>query len=102
MGKKKIVVFGDMLELGTNEEEFHLEMGSILGKMDLSFLIGVGILSKLVITEASKKLGKDRCIWVSKEQEVDKYLKDKLNKEAVTLVKGSRKVGLEKLIARLL
>jgi UDP-N-acetylmuramoyl-tripeptide--D-alanyl-D-alanine ligase len=100
--KKMIVVFGDMLELGTNEEVFHKEIGNSLGKMNLTLVIGVGDLSKIVVSEASKSLGKEKCIWVSMEDEVDKYLENKLGKNTVTLVKGSRKIGLEKLIARLL
>lgn len=101
-GRQKIVVFGDMLELGINEELFHKEIGIDLGKMSLALLIGVGDLSKLVVSEASKKLGKEKCIWVAGEDEVDTYLKNKLNINTVTLIKGSRKIGLEKLIARLL
>jgi UDP-N-acetylmuramyl pentapeptide synthase len=81
---------------------FHREIGNKLGKMDLTLLIGVGSLSKLVVAEASKRLGKEKCIWVSNESEVDKYLENILSKNTTTLVKGSRKIALDKLIARLL
>ena len=100
--KKKIVVFGDMLELGSLEKRFHKEIGRVLAKMKLNYLIGVGPASKDLVREAEIKLGKNKAIWTSSSDGVLKYLKPYLMENTVVLIKGSRSIGLDKVVLELL
>jgi len=99
--RKMVVVFGDMLELGKREEDYHRQLGEYISSLDVNQLIGVGSLSKLTVKSASRRLGKDNVFWVQKEDEVDVILKKFLKSGVAVLVKGSRSIGLDKLISRL-
>lgn len=99
--KETIVVFGDMLELGNFEKEYHRELGEFISSLDIRFLIGVGELSRVLTDSASKKMAKNRIFWVKNEARVDKILKPLLNVGSAVLIKGSRSIGLDKLVSRL-
>jgi UDP-N-acetylmuramoyl-tripeptide--D-alanyl-D-alanine ligase len=96
--KKKIIVMGDMLELGNLEAKYHREIGSIIGSMNVSFLIGVGNASKVLIEEACKKLGTGKVKWLEKASEVFPILKPYLLGDNAVLIKGSRSIGLESVV----
>lgn len=98
--KKKIVVFGDMLELGDLEEQYHREIGKYLSSLKLDYLIGVGQLSRFVVEEAGKLMG-DNVDWVEKEDGVYPKLKSHLKADAVILIKGSRSIGLDSTVSKL-
>lgn len=87
---KKVVVLGDMLELGEKEVEFHKKMGRELEKLKIYKVIGVGKLSKYFG-------GKNYSTWQNALPEVKKYLKPK----TYILLKGSRSIGLDNLVDRL-
>lgn len=99
--KKKIIVMGDMLELGTLEEKYHQQIGEIIGKMNVDFLIGVGLASKTMVEAASQKLGRTKTRWVSHQSKVMSHLSPLLAKNSAVLIKGSRSIHLENLVARL-
>lgn len=101
MNRKKVVVMGDMLELGAIEEEEHRKLGSLLGKMNLDFLIGVGKASKVMIEEAGKEMGKERVQWFMTTNQVFAGLKQFLRKDYIILIKGSRSIGLDKVVNQL-
>lgn len=96
--RKKIVVFGDMLELGNLEESEHRKIGNILGSMKIDHVIGVGPASKLVVEEAKKNIGKKNVVWIESKDGVVSALFPLLKKNTITLIKGSRSVGLEKVV----
>ena len=99
--KKKIVVMGDMLELGKLEEKSHREIGQFIGKMKVDYLIGVGKASKILVAEAEKYLGRANCVWVSSYSGVISVLKPHLRGNSVVLIKGSRSISLDKVVSRL-
>ncbi len=99
--KRKIVVFGDMLELGRLEKSAHKKIGKYIAERKIECLIGVGPLSKLAVEQAKKVNKKANYFWVEKEGKVDSILEPFLNKETIILVKGSRSIGLDKLVLRL-
>ncbi|MBI2007543.1 MAG: UDP-N-acetylmuramoyl-tripeptide--D-alanyl-D-alanine ligase [Candidatus Blackburnbacteria bacterium] len=98
--KKMIVVMGDMLELGKEEIERHKELGKTISEMSAVYLIAVGPLAKNIATEGKKAKMTD-VWWVGSQEEVLPVLKPILAKDSVALVKGSRSVGLDKLVDRL-
>src|SRR3989344_2037265 len=91
--KKKVIVFGDMLELGKYEKEAHRQIGKILSKIGLDYLIAVGPASKTLIEQIGKG------VWVKKFNEVKPLLEPKLQRDTVVLIKGSRSVGLDRVVS---
>lgn len=100
--RKKVVVFGDMLELGKQEVSYHRDAGRLILSYGIDYFLGVGRLSKITAEEIAKTLEKRRVFWVQKESQVDRLLKPHLRKSTAVLIKGSRSIGLDKLVSRLL
>jgi len=100
--RKKVVVFGDMLELGKEEKKFHLELGRFISNLKIDYLIGVGKLSKQLVKEAQKGLKKSHVFWVEKNDEVLDKLKPFLGRDNIILIKGSRSIGLDLVVDQLL
>jgi len=99
--KKMIVVFGDMLELGNRQEQFHRETGRLIASLGTDYLLGVGRLSKSLIEEAAKKMPREGLSWVENVEDAYKILAPLLEKDSVILIKGSRSIRLDKLVDRL-
>lgn len=100
-GKRLVVVMGDMLELGKLEVKCHKDIGKFIGKIGVDCLIGVGKTSKYLVEEA-KKLNKNISTYlVSSEKKALPILKPYLKKNTIVLIKGSRSIGLDRLVSRL-
>ena len=100
VGKRKsILVFGDMLELGVNEISYHREIGKLIGTYKFDYVIGVGKLSRFVVDEVKKKSKK--VSWVSSQDQVLPILKPIIDRNSIILVKGSRSIGLDKVVSQL-
>ncbi len=52
--KRKIVILGDMLELGDYSDALHLEVGKIFKDINIDFLFTLGEKSKIISDEAKK------------------------------------------------
>lgn len=87
----KIAVIGDMLELGKIEVEEHKRIGFEINKSNFKEVFGVGKLVKLITSKLY-----DNVFDVLPE--IKKYLKP----NTYILVKGSRSVGLDRLVDMLL
>ena len=97
----KVVVFGDMLELGSWEEKYHIELGEYISKLKPKLLICIGKASKKTAYAAANILGNKNVITVSSWQEAVSPLKSYLTKGTFVLIKGSRSLGLERLVSKL-
>jgi len=96
---RKIFVFGNMNELGEVSEREHRNMASYLnGKIDI--LITVGDMAKLCALEIEKHhAGSIKINSFNDAMTAAEYLKPKLQKGDIVLVKGSQnKVRLERLV----
>lgn len=93
--KKRILVLGDMFELGDNTVEMHIEIGKFLNKyMDqISILITVGVASKLI---SSAYKGKYR--HFDSKDEAKKFISYFYSNDFALLLKASRGMRLEELI----
>jgi UDP-N-acetylmuramoyl-tripeptide--D-alanyl-D-alanine ligase len=98
--RKKVVVFGDMLELGRLENIYHKKLGHEIAKRDVGSLIGVGKASKILVKEAKVRLGK-YAYWADTWKEALPLIKPSLKKNNVILIKGSRSIKLDRLIPKL-
>jgi UDP-N-acetylmuramoyl-tripeptide--D-alanyl-D-alanine ligase len=98
---KRIVVVGDMLELGREEKKYHEEIGKVISESKVDYIIGVGAASQYLVEEASKEMAKNNCFWVQSAKEVFPLLQPLLKKGTTVLIKGSRSIGLDQLVSRL-
>ncbi|HSM57057.1 MAG TPA: UDP-N-acetylmuramoyl-tripeptide--D-alanyl-D-alanine ligase [Candidatus Sulfomarinibacteraceae bacterium] len=98
---RRIAVLGDMLELGPAEEESHRLVGRrVKGVADV--LITVGQRSRLIAEEALRAgMNSNRVSSVDTPQEAVPLLEEMIDRNDVILVKGSRGVSLDELVATL-
>ena len=96
---KKIVVFGDMLELGRFSKKEHQKIGRYLNNSKPYLVICVGDLAKFAFKGIKDKNIKK--YWIDEALKATKILKPFLNKDVTILIKGSRKMQLEKITEKL-
>ena len=89
----KILVIGDMGELGKKAVQYHASIGAYINKKKISDVIGIGPLTKHTIDKCS---GNTK--WFSNKKELIKYVKSKIKKDSSVLVKGSRFMKMEEVI----
>lgn len=97
---KKVAVLGDMLELGSFDEEAHRLLGKEIAKSKFDLVVGVGKSSRFLIEEV-KKLSNAKTILVRTSNEALPFVKDKFGSGTFILVKGSRSIGLDSVVRSL-
>ncbi|MCR4428989.1 MAG: UDP-N-acetylmuramoyl-tripeptide--D-alanyl-D-alanine ligase [Caldiserica bacterium] len=98
---RKIVVLGDMLELGKKAKFWHRKVGlSLPSNLDLVLLFGE---NSLEIKRGAQKRGfpPGKLFHFSSLEELKDFLREKLQKGDWVLVKGSRGMHLEKVVEEL-
>jgi len=99
---KKIVVLGDMLELGKETIPAHEKVGEHV-PANVSTLYLVGQRAKHIATGVSKKgITKDKIKFYEKAEQGVKHLVKKIGTGDIILVKGSQGIRLEKLVAEII
>lgn len=98
---RRIAVLGDMLELGRISEEEHRDLGSFVAEAGVDILLAVGDMSDLVV-EGALRAGKILAIPFGTPEEASHFLAQEILPGDAVLVKGSRKVGMEKVVESLL
>ena len=98
--KRKIVVAGEMLELGESEKEIHEETGRQLAASGIDFLIGVRGLAR-EMTESAKNAGLNETKFFDNSDEAGEFLASEIKASDLILVKGSRGVRTEKVVEKL-
>ncbi|HZI94631.1 MAG TPA: UDP-N-acetylmuramoyl-tripeptide--D-alanyl-D-alanine ligase [Patescibacteria group bacterium] len=92
---RRIVVFGDMLELGDAEAEAHREMGLAIAASGVDLLVGIGPLARLAVKSASDSM---ETRGFDTSTEAAPAVAALAKPGDVFLVKGSRGVALEKIV----
>ena len=96
---RKIVVLGDMLELGEYCESGHREIGRLVPKSS-DVLFAYGKKSRIISKQAEKSgMEKDKIFYFSNIDDLIKSLKIKIKSDDVILIKGSRAMHMEKIVA---
>ncbi|MBI1864761.1 MAG: hypothetical protein HYR98_03365, partial [Nitrospirae bacterium] len=97
---RKVAVLGDMLELGEYAREAHLEVGAAAARMRIDFLVTVGDLARH-IAEGAVVTGmpEERVRAVSSVEDVVAILKTVSGPGDTILVKGSRGMQMERVLA---
>jgi UDP-N-acetylmuramoyl-tripeptide--D-alanyl-D-alanine ligase len=99
--KTKWLVLGDMLELGPDEAEFHAEIGRYLTAAKADRVLLYGTLSEHAFAEARTRFTDDNVIYFKEKSALADYLLGKLAPEDLVLVKASRGMKLEVIVAAL-
>jgi UDP-N-acetylmuramoyl-tripeptide--D-alanyl-D-alanine ligase len=98
---RRIAVLGDMLELGPYEEQGHEMVGARAAEV-VDELICVGKLSVRIAQAAlDAGLPEDKVRQFQSNEEVIEYLKPSLEANDVVLIKGSRGMRMDKIVAAL-
>lgn len=97
--KRKIVVAGEMLELGEREQAIHAETGARLATSGIDFLIGVRGLAKDLVEGANNLI---ETKFFDNSIEAGEFLANEIRAGDLVLIKGSRGVRTERVVEKLL
>lgn len=97
----RVLVLGDMYELGENAEQLHAETGIKAKKMGINALYATGALSKHTVDAFSGSSETDGFYFNDKKALI-KALSENLNSNDVVLVKGSRSAAMEEVVQRIM
>tara|TARA_B110000003_G_scaffold75775_1_gene77370 strand:- start:3569 stop:4963 length:1395 start_codon:yes stop_codon:yes gene_type:complete len=93
----KILVIGDMAELGNETNKYHKELGDYIKASNIDFTFAVGRHTKITM----QQLGKDDLWFDSKEALVNMLLKI-IKPKSTILVKGSRYMKMEDVVNKII
>jgi UDP-N-acetylmuramoyl-tripeptide--D-alanyl-D-alanine ligase len=97
----KVAVLGDMLELGPYEHQGHVMVG-VRAAQVADELVTVGKLGEIIASSARKSgLPADLITTLEDSESAIEYLRERLDKKDVVLVKGSRGMDMDKIVAAL-
>lgn len=98
---QKIVVLGDMLELGEQENNFHYEIGKGLDPEKVNYVFTYGPLATHIAEGAKTNFPNERVLSFSDKTALIEELKKLTDKETLILVKASRGMKLEEVVIAL-
>jgi UDP-N-acetylmuramoyl-tripeptide--D-alanyl-D-alanine ligase len=97
--RRRVLVLGDMLELGPLAAEMHFEIGAEAAKSGIDLLVLVGDLTRAAAAGALEGgLADERVIHVADTEDALRLVPPLLDSGDVVLVKGSRATGLDRLV----
>ncbi len=101
-GTRRVAVLGDMLELGADASSFHEDVGRYAASIGVELLIGVGVFGDSLVAGAhAAGLPLHRVHHCADAREAFDVITAQMRPGDVVLVKGSRSVGLDRLVDRL-
>jgi len=96
--KRRIVIAGEMLELGPDEAELHREAGREMARTGVEILWGVrGLAAELVA--GANEVGSTQARFFETSEAAAGALVEELREGDLVLVKGSRGVATDKIVA---
>lgn len=96
---RKVLVVGDMRELGDAAESLHTQAGEDIAQKDVDFLITVGALGRYIATGAqSAGMNADQVKVFESIEPLAHEISSLLQDGDVVLLKGSRAMGMERLL----
>jgi UDP-N-acetylmuramoyl-tripeptide--D-alanyl-D-alanine ligase len=97
---RKILVLGDMLELGPEEEMYHSKMGELITE-EIDYVFTYGNLAEKIAESATENLGKERVYHFNDKDQLSLKLKEMIDQHSIVLVKASRGMKLEEVVRNL-
>ncbi|WP_353853762.1 UDP-N-acetylmuramoyl-tripeptide--D-alanyl-D-alanine ligase [Bacillus sp. Bos-x628] len=97
----RILVLGDMLEMGSEEETYHIELGQYIKPEFINYVITYGRLGAFIAEGAKEAFGETRVFSYMDKGDLKKKLAEVAGPDDVVLVKASRGMRLEEVITAL-
>lgn len=97
----KILVLGDMLELGPAEKKFHLKIGESIDPEKIDYLFTFGKLGESIAKGAETNMPSERVLTFIEKEPLIEELKKIVNEETIVLFKASRGMKLEEIVKEL-
>jgi UDP-N-acetylmuramoyl-tripeptide--D-alanyl-D-alanine ligase len=95
--KRRIVIAGEMLELGPEEAALHREAGREIGRAGVNVLWGVrGLAAEIV--EGAEEVGIGETRFFETSEEAARAIVEELSEGDLVLIKGSRGVATDKIV----
>ena len=102
ISNRKIVVLGDMFELGDFAEELHRNVGKEVAKNKIDKLFAIGENSKFIVQEAIKTgMPKDDIYYFKTKEDLLESIQDIMEEGDAILFKASNGVKLFELVDKL-
>jgi len=98
-GERHIAILGDMFELGEKEEEYHFQIGEYASHSGVNVVISVGKNARFIAEGARK--GGTKAVHFETKDLLLVVLAQWIRSGDVVLVKGSRGMAMEKIVAQL-
>lgn len=98
---KKILILGDMLELGPQEEDFHYEIGRGINGHGVDYVFTIGTLGKHIARGARQSLPEERVFSFLEKEPLIEEVKKYTDSNTLILVKASRGMRLEEIVKAL-
>lgn len=99
---QKILVLGDMLELGEREQEFHYEIGKSVDPQSVDYVFTFGNLGRYIAEGARTVLSEDRVFSFAEKESLIAELKKLVTADTLVLVKASRGMRMEEVVTALI
>lgn len=99
-GKRRVVVLGDMLELGRYSKDEHARIGT-LAAARADVVVAVGIRAR-ALAEAAEHTKKREVLRYDTSEEAAKQLPDVIREGDIVLIKGSQSIRTERITEALL
>lgn len=97
-GGRGFAVLGDMLELGDDSVRAHQLIGKLVAELSIDFLLALGEEAPVLVESAIRHgLDSEKAKIVESHAEAISFLKKSLRNGDWVLVKGSRRMGMEKI-----
>jgi UDP-N-acetylmuramoyl-tripeptide--D-alanyl-D-alanine ligase len=99
---RRVAIIGDMRELGEQAEALHRELGRLIASSEVDVLMSVGDFAE-DICESARASGNGKLkLHASRNvEDLEKNLRRRLKAKDTILIKGSRALQLERILARL-
>ncbi len=99
---RKVLVCGDMLELGNYTERLHKEIGAKVANANIDVLWTVGPLSRFVAEEAmANGMLRENILSCETSEEMCSFVASQIKKDDTILIKGSRRMKLERVLRQI-
>lgn len=99
--KRKIVVLGDMLELGKYTLEAHREVGNRAASI-ADILVCVGTRAKFIADSALSQISKEKILTFNSSDEAKIRIQQLITEGDLILVKGSQGMRMEKIVEEIM
>jgi len=101
--KRKIVVLGDMLELGKFAVDEHKKIGNLVKEFGIDMVFAVGPRAKFIYEEAlDSGFNPKNIFYFPSTEETGKFLESKIKEGDLILIKGSQAMRMEKIVEEIM